>query len=958
MRRIKNALMLAATVLLLVCCDKENLVSQRNGRDISFYACVAGTGTEQLTKADVICSDADTLPLTWTITDGIVGQTAPGTQTLTKGALINNGTDAEQLGSAYSFQLVSWTGSTQFYPTEGVATISYNSSKWQPSSGNSPQWPESGDVTFYAVANLPSSGANWTNTSNTSANLTYTVPASASAQNDILMGYYKGQGNNGTAELTFYHPLTAVVFKMGYFENAYSSIAFKSISIDGVYNKGEVTQSVDNESKVNFLWNTAKATAQTVTLAPANGNLTVDDNNVIGEPFLLIPQSLTSSSSVTITVNATVDGVDAVFAKTLTSGEWQAGKTNTYTLGFTTGSSPVLTVSGSVSTDYSAVVGTNSFTVSANDSWKLQYSTDNGTNWVDAVKDDLINEWISFHKVSGTPGIYQVNATVLAAGNSDLITSDAADIHDTRLREANPNGLPNRPYDLSMHDIYGNERAAGKPVTANSYVINGPGWYAFPLVYGNAIDYNKVPVDGVNSKAYKPVGLPANDAQIPIPPDNTKYITAKEMFLYEFLNYRGDAITTPYIEDDLGVAVSGLEVISLWQDVGNAVVDNCSLVARENLSAYGLTANNCSYVVFRVDKTNLKQSNVVIAVRSGNDIVWSWHIWITDQNLSCKSIKPVPPSSQYYGTSFPSEEANAPVDMMPVNLGWVDGPNTATVEYYKGRVLDIRFVIEKEGAIVKSEPFIVERKEKIVNIQVDGTGSCTLYQWGRKDPMPRGEGAATANELTSVLVHSDYSGIDNAAIKIDKSSQTLPYSIKYPNSWLRYKNNSEIEWYHVSDINYCYYCNLWGTNITKPCFGSLYSDDLFVKPYKSVYDPCPPGFVVPNYNSLSRLHNAGINSGQSDQYGLSCYLDDSESETMYFPLSGCRSSSDPPYGSLSGREGDYWSATTEYDPQPDDPTRRKLLGMSIYSLSSTYGSSSNSSNDHPASAYAVRPIAE
>ena len=324
--------MLAATVLLLVCCDKENLVSQRNGRDISFYACVAGTGTEQLTKADVICSDADTLPLTWTITDGIVGLTAPGTQTLTKGALINNGTDAEQLGSAYSFQLVSWTGSTQFYPTEGVATISYNSSKWQPSSGNSPQWPESGDVTFYAVANLPSSGASWTNTSNTSANLTYTVPASASAQNDILMGYYKGQGNNGTAELTFYHPLTAVVFKKGVFDNVTTSITFKSISIEGVYSSGTATQSLDAGNKVSFTWDTSTSAAQTVTLASASG-LTVGTDDVIGEPFLLIPQDL-SSASITITVEAQINGTtDVTYGKTLNSGEWQAGKINTYTLG-------------------------------------------------------------------------------------------------------------------------------------------------------------------------------------------------------------------------------------------------------------------------------------------------------------------------------------------------------------------------------------------------------------------------------------------------------------------------------------------------------------------------------------------------------------------------------------------------------------------------------------------------
>ncbi len=297
MKGINNVVLIALSLIFCVGCDKDYKLVKSDDNRVSFDVRVSGVAE----------------------------------QAQTKGTLIDDNSSS----SIKSFKLISWKGSDPFYPaTAGTsAEIEYKDSKWQPSSGNSPQWPESGDVTFYAVANLPSSGANWTNTNSSCASLSYTVPASALSQNDILMGYYKGKGNDGIAELTFYHPLTAVVFKKGVFSNVTTSITFKSISIEGVYSSGTATQSLDAGNKVSFTWDTSTSAAQTVTLAPSSGNLEVDDNDVIGEPFLLIPQSLSSDGSVTITVNATVDGVDAVFAKTLTSGEWQAGKINTYTLG-------------------------------------------------------------------------------------------------------------------------------------------------------------------------------------------------------------------------------------------------------------------------------------------------------------------------------------------------------------------------------------------------------------------------------------------------------------------------------------------------------------------------------------------------------------------------------------------------------------------------------------------------
>ena len=876
--------MLAATVLLFVCCDKENLVSQRNGRDISFYACVAGTGTEQLTKADVICSDADTLPLTWTITDGIVGQTAPGTQTLTKGALINNGTVAEQLGSAYSFQLVSWTGSTQFYPTEGVATISYNSSKWQPSSGNSPQWPESGDVTFYAVANLPSSGASWTNTSNTSANLTYTVPASASAQNDILMGYYKGQGNNGTAELTFYHPLTAVVFKKGAFDNASSSIEFKKITLSGVYESGTATQEQSAGGSV-FSW-TPGANTTTVELLPSGDYISVNStSNVIGEPFLLIPQSLTSSSSVTITVNATVDGVDAVFAKTLTSGEWQAGKTNIYTLGF---ENNFLSVKGSVAISFNAVTGSNSYSVSATGPWKLQYKNSGGS-WTDAASNTIINDWVQFDKVSGVAGDdIAVTATISPATDADLEYETITVAHDEILRNNASKGTEELPYDLSMNDIYGAPRSSA--TTANCYVINAPGWYAFPLVYGNAIKNGEV-----NTSAYNP-----NNA------------TLSPTYLPCFLNAYNECITSPFIEEDLESHITTpLTAAPLWEDVedfGIIPESACSVLTQSEAKAKGLSCcgDNCGYVMFQVSNSTLTQGNVLLALYNGEDIVWNWHIWVTDEDLTCKKV---------------TNASGTQLQMMKYNLGWVES-NNAYKSYVDEKSLDIRFVLtDGEGSIIKEgEPLAVTRERyDFENASV--AGSNPTYQWGRKDPFIRGDfsAAGSITELTS----GNYSchGITEpfSGVQFGKADGIgLDDAIKYPYKfYLSNKWENATYWYFTDALNPDIYNNLWSASSV--AYGDM------TKPVKTIYDPCPPGFQVPQRDAFSGF-GTSIHI-RSMLKGADFYTDNTNTEIIYMPIAGYRYS--PDNGFLYNDYDYYWTAVPMITSSSDG-TRQKPNGLMMY----------------------------
>jgi hypothetical protein len=140
------------------------------------------------------------------------------------------------------------------------------------------------------------------------------------------------------------------------------------------------------------------------------------------------------------------------------------------------------------------------------------------------------------------------------------------------------------PKDLSM--------ASGTRNTANCYMVHEAGTYRIPLVYGNAIKNGQD-----NQVAYKP-GTVANG-------------------LANFINHAGTAISAPWITKSgtgvnggMGITVDSAQLI--WQDVYNLTT---------NYSIEG------DYLKFEVP--SFVEGNAVIAVKSGDTIIWSWHIWVT-----------------------------------------------------------------------------------------------------------------------------------------------------------------------------------------------------------------------------------------------------------------------------------------------------------------------------------------
>ncbi len=133
-----------------------------------------------------------------------------------------------------------------------------------------------------------------------------------------------------------------------------------------------------------------------------------------------------------------------------------------------------------------------------------------------------------------------------------------------------------------------------------------------------------------------------------------------------------------------------------------------------------------------------------------------------------------------------------------------------------------------------------------------------FYQWGRKDPFPRNlTGARPAGTPYETESSTLVSSQDATA-----TTGTIAYATQNPGVRLL----SAVDW-HLASRNDA----LWGWVSAS---GGV----------KTVYDPCPAGYRVPDYNSLALL--PGDDKGNSDaQYGLNIKTGVGETAS-YYPTAG------------------------------------------------------------------------
>lgn len=237
------------------------------------------------------------------------------------------------------------------------------------------------------------------------------------------------------------------------------------------------------------------------------------------------------------------------------------------------------------------------------------------------------------------------------------------------------------------------------------------------------------------------------------------------------------------------------------------------------------------YLIFKTADI-FKEGNAVIAVEDKNgNILWSWHIWFTDQ----------PQGQVYYNNAG---------TMMDRNLG----ATSAT----PGDV----------GALG------------------------LLYQWGRKDPFLGFSNISSNTTAKSTITWP-------STVSSNSSNGTIEYATAHPTTFITYNRKND-DWYYTG---FSYTDNTrWTTSETT----------------KSIYDPCPSGWRVPD---------GGSNGVWSKALGLSSYFYDESlynstnlgmnfsgkfgaDQTIWYPASGSR---DGYGGGLYdvGDYGRYWSASPD-----------------------------------------------
>lgn len=652
-----------------------------------------------------------------------------------------------------------------------------------------------------------------------------TIPSDVNDQEDLLVAQTAElAGNTNTAvALTFNHALTAVRFVCG---NDMQDGTVKSVSLKNVYSKGTYNMGTQTWSDVDTPADFSQTLDKSTTGTP-NEALTTD-----AQTFMMIPQTLPDGAQIEV-VFTDYAGTDHTLTADIKGTEWPIGKTVTYKI---SSSSINWTYELSVNMpgDFTYSGGTQQYSVTSYKhnsrgdkqpaQWKAQFS-EYGGPWTDTSP-----TWLTGFTASGAGG--EIPQSYTATVSAQIGTDNSP--HTTALQSAIEKGTETAPYNLANQT--GSSTVQN---TANCYVVSAPGYYCFPLVYGNAIKNGTT-----NTSAYTSNKTGSN-------------------ILKTFINHTGNPITSPYIKENSGCVPAKAEL--LWQDAPGLISN-----VQYNNSQMQLFVNPENYISFQVNALTIRQGNAVIAIKdAGDNVLWSWHIWVTDENIG-QTIEVTNHQSQKY-------------KFMPVNLGWCDG----RTETYAERSCKVKFT-----AGDASKEVIIKQ----VSASITTGGNHPYYQWGRKDPFLPSNGLANTNKIwydKDGNAHTESPQTENLSTGI---ACIKNYILKPDVMHSQYSGDNT-------------YANLWSAD------NNVYTanDENVIK---TIYDPSPVGFKLPPSNAFTGFTTTGNYTNNTSQIngewdsslkGWNFYTDSSKNKTIFFPASGYRHYSDGGAYSVGG-DGYCWSA--------------------------------------------------
>lgn len=667
-------------------------------------------------------------------------------------------------------------------------------------------------------------------------------------QNDLIVSYSDEIACNGSATsagMNFKHALTGIRFACdkNMPKGVITNITFKGVRYEGdfFYSIPSASQSTTSDLSIDSNFNAWETYDRIFSLdlncpVSGEGDVQVTDGD---STFMMLPQTLPANATVEITfqhvdASGNPTGNADVITGSLAGREWPAGKIVTYKLSL---SNQALEVTEPLLFDYLGNVYVNgspvksnpvtitSFAGNKNIPWRVEYQDEGSTTW------STTSSWLSID-----PTWTWQDAADQEVGFTAKSTYKSIDI-DSNLKNAQQKGTSASPYNLSNAS-----GASAVQNTANSYIVSAPGYYMLPLVYGNAIKNS-----ATNQAAYVSTGSGSN-------------------VLSNFKNHLDAAITAPYIADNAGCVPNKAGIV--WQDAKNLVQD-VQYVA----DAYGGKGG----IRFYVSPSTICQGNAVVSISDKNDIMWSWHIWVTSFDGFDSSID----ITNQDGQTF---------TLMPVNLGWCS--NGATVRYYPKRQCKVRFTPEVgDQSMAKEVTFIQESHTSVP------FGNNPYYQWGRKDPFvgtnipwgnkERWDGTGkyygTGSENNPPRMFSDL--VEDTSSDRLTTKECLNLLIKNPDKW--HNPPAKTGGSSYISLNETY-SNLWGENTLTDT--------------KTVYDPCPAGYQVNYFYTYTGILDSGydwssdkgiefVAETASDWDATSLaefYTDSSKLHSITFPVCGYR----------------------------------------------------------------------
>ena len=765
-------------------------------------------------------------------------------------------------------------------------------------------WTGSGNIRIFAYAPFDGDKLNATGASiSHSAQSVPGIPAVAFKQTTVVKDHVDLLSTNidcdaskgGKVSLKFRHSLTAVVVKTGV-DMLPGKVT--EVTLSGIYDRG--THSIGTDK-----WTIDEKTAvkETFTVKPdktldASGSGSKPGNTKPGEEivggdltFFMVPQTLGSDAKLTIKFTDKASGADRTLTASLTGQTWKAGTRVAYSLN-TTGIKVVPTVnfdfvtvrptkstregeteieksrgiptSGYIpeflATAYAKVYQLNESKDEVNAKkvmlpFKVEYSKDGGATWKDA-------SWTS-HAKTDENGM--TKGSILLEPRKVFSDMRGALYTNVQIGDS-----------TSYHDL------SGGGETANCYMVNAPGYYSLPLIYGNA--YGEGGID--NKSAYTSTSECADEL-------------ANKFVLRNFVDHNDKAISGPEIPDGLiGDAVL------LWQD-------SPELVRNVHLDADRKKIN------FQIDREAINQGNAIIAVRANDPnktILWSWHIWVThydwNNNLILATSKGYEVDKEYWFT--------------PCNLGYCDPHD----EDKAAQTYSIRLTATLPDGTTKE--YKVEGVEQDA-VEASFAGDNTYYQWGRKDPMLSGiwnndthAHAIVSSEPTQFDMDNKpyYPGVCRFSKREYNDGMSIGESIMYTNQFFSHDNPGDRytpddfwrrHWHNGSKLGGLRtIMNYWDSELTqvyvenKDLIDKNYQcPPLGQRPTKTIYDPCPVGFCVPNANAFSNFaehtHSTSLNYDtpglfikQRKRYGDKVIgwdiskIAESGNSTIFLPATGLR----------------------------------------------------------------------